>query len=94
MRLKSFFSQIYLALLLIAFLSVLAITWITSRSWQHFYLEELAGDLEARARLVAVQVRDKLAAGEREKLDAYCKDIGKLTDTYAVQYYENDFLQA
>jgi len=79
-RLKSFFSQIYGALLLIALLSVLAITWITSRSWQHFYLEELAGDLEARARLVAVQVGEKLAQGEVGKLDAYCKDLGKLTD--------------
>ena len=81
MRLKSFFSQIYGGLLLIALLSVLAITWITSRSWQHFYLEELAGDLEARARLVAVQVGEKLAQGEVGKLDAYCKDLGKLTDT-------------
>jgi len=80
-RLKSFFSQIYGGLLLIALLSVLAITWITSRSWQHFYLEELAGDLEARARLVAVQVGEKLAQGEVGKLDAYCKDLGKLTDT-------------
>ncbi len=81
MRLKSFFSQIYLTLLLIALLSVLAITWITSRSWRHFYLAELAGDLEARARLVAVQVREKIEHGETEKLDALCKDLGKLTGT-------------
>ncbi len=80
MRLKSFFSQIYLALLLIAFLSVVAITWITSRAWQNFYLEELAGELEARARLVAVQVKEKLAHGETGKLDAFCKELGKLTD--------------
>jgi two-component system, OmpR family, phosphate regulon sensor histidine kinase PhoR len=80
-RFKSFFSQTYLALLLIALLSVLAITWITSRSWRHFYLAELAGDLEARARLVAVQVGERVAQGETEKLDALLKDLGKLTDT-------------
>jgi two-component system, OmpR family, phosphate regulon sensor histidine kinase PhoR len=80
-RLKSYFSQIYTAMLLIALLSVVSITWITSRSWRHFYLDELAGDLEARARLAAVQVGEKLARGETDKLDALCKDLGKLTQT-------------
>jgi len=80
-RPKSFFGQIYLALLLVALLSVVAITWITSRSWRHFYLEELAGDLEARARLAAVQVREKLSQGETSGLDAFCKNLGKLTAT-------------
>jgi two-component system phosphate regulon sensor histidine kinase PhoR len=80
-RPRSFFGQIYLALLLIALLSVVAITWITSRSWRHFYLEELAGDLEARARLVSVQVGEKLAQGETAGLDAFCKNLGRLTDT-------------
>ena len=80
MRLKSFFSQIYLTLLLIALLSVVAITWITCRSWHHFYREELAGDLEARARLVAVQLQQKLVRGDTDTLDAFCKDLGKLTD--------------
>jgi two-component system phosphate regulon sensor histidine kinase PhoR len=81
-RLKSFFSQIYLALLLITLLSAVAITWITCRSWHHFYLEELAGELEARARLAAVQVQEKLARGEVSQVDAYCKDLGKLTGTH------------
>jgi two-component system phosphate regulon sensor histidine kinase PhoR len=80
-RPKSFFGQIYLTLLLIALLSVVAITWITSRSWRHFYLEELAGDLEARARLVSIQAAEKLAQGEIAGLDAFCKNLGKLIDT-------------
>jgi two-component system phosphate regulon sensor histidine kinase PhoR len=80
-RPKSFFGQIYLTLLLIALLSVVAITWITSRSWRHFYLEELAGDLEARARLVSVLVGEKLTQGETAGLDAYCKNLSKLADT-------------
>ena len=77
MRLKTFFSQIYLTFLLIALLSVLAITWITSRSWHHFYLQELAGELEARARLVAVQVREKLAQDQTAQLDAYLQGAGE-----------------
>ncbi len=81
MRFKSFFSQIYAALLLIALLSVLAVTWITSRSWRHFYLNELAGALESQARLVAVQVGDRLAQGDEEKLDVLCKELGKLIGT-------------
>jgi two-component system phosphate regulon sensor histidine kinase PhoR len=80
-RPRSFFGQIYLALLLIALLSVVAITWITSRSWRHFYLEELAGDLEARARLASVLVGEKLNQGETAGLDAYCKNLSRLADT-------------
>ena len=80
MRLRSFFGQIYLALLLITFLSVVAITWINSRSWRNFYLAEMAGELEARARLVAVQAKERIKQGETEKLDAFCKELGKLTD--------------
>ncbi|MFZ2088922.1 MAG: ATP-binding protein [Desulfobaccales bacterium] len=79
-RLRSFFGQIYLALLLITFLSVVAITWINSRSWRNFYLAEMAGELEARARLVAVQAKERIKQGETEKLDAFCKELGKLTD--------------
>ena len=81
MRPRSFFGQIYLALLFIALLSVVAITWITSRSWRHFYMEELAGDLEAQARLASVLVGEKLALGEIGRLDEFCKNLGKLSDT-------------
>ena len=82
MRPRSFFSQICLTLLLIAFLSVVAITWITSRSWQHFYLDELAGDLEARARLTAVLVAEKLEQGRTAELPAFCREWGRLSDTH------------
>ena len=81
MRPRSFFGQIYLTLLFIALLSVVAITWITSRSWRHFYMEELAGDLEAQARLASVLVGEKLALGEIGRLDEFCKNLGKLSDT-------------
>uniref|UniRef100_A0A7V6A662 histidine kinase n=1 Tax=Desulfobacca acetoxidans TaxID=60893 RepID=A0A7V6A662_9BACT len=81
MRPKSFFGQIYLALLIIALLSVVAITWIASRSWRHFYLDELAGDLKAQARLASIMVGEKLAQGEIGGLDEFCKNFGKLSDT-------------
>jgi two-component system phosphate regulon sensor histidine kinase PhoR len=80
-RPRSFFGQIYLTLLLIALLSVVAITWITSRSWRHFYMEELAGDLEAQARLASVLVGEKLAQGEIAGLDDFCKNLSKFADT-------------
>ncbi|MGQ9688710.1 MAG: ATP-binding protein [Desulfobaccales bacterium] len=81
MRFNSFFSQIYLALLLIALLSALALTWVISRSWQQFYLTELAADLESRARLLAVPVGESLARGEPEKLETLCRDVGRDTGT-------------
>lgn len=80
-RPKSFFGQIYLTLLFIGLISVIAMTWITSRSWRTFYLDHLAGDLAAEARLLSVQVRENLAPENIEKLDAFCKSLGKLTDT-------------
>jgi len=82
MRPKSFFSQICLALLLVAFLSVVAITWITSRSWWHVYLGELASDLEARARLSAALVGEKLEQGRASELQAFCREWGRLSDTH------------
>jgi two-component system phosphate regulon sensor histidine kinase PhoR len=82
MRPKSFFSQVCLALLLIASLSVVAITWITSRSWRHFYLGEMAGDLEAQARLTAVLVGEKLEQGKAAELQAFCRELGRLSDTH------------
>jgi len=81
MRPRSLFAQIGLSLLLIAFLSVVAVTWIASRSWRHFYLKELAGDLEARARLASVQVEEKIGPGKDQKLDELCKQLGNLIHT-------------
>jgi two-component system, OmpR family, phosphate regulon sensor histidine kinase PhoR len=82
MRPKSFWGQISLALIFIAVLSVLAITWIASRSWRHFYLNELAGDLKARARLISVPVAEKLEQGRAEEIQALSQELGRLTDTH------------
>ena len=82
MRPKSFLGQISLALLFIAILSVLAITWIASQSWRHVYLEELRDDLAARARLTSVLAREKLAQGRADKLQALTQELGRLTDTH------------
>ncbi len=82
MRAKSFWGQIALALLFIAILSVLAITWIVSQSWRHFYLEELTGDLGARARLAAVLVREKLQQGRAEEIQTLSRELDRLTDTH------------
>ncbi|MFW6122603.1 MAG: ATP-binding protein [Thermodesulfobacteriota bacterium] len=82
MRAKSFWGQIALALLFIAVLSVLAITWIVSQSWRHFYLEELTGDLGARARLASVLVREKLQQGRAEEIQTLSRELDRLTDTH------------
>lgn len=82
MRPKSFLSQISLALLFIAVLSVLAITWIASQSWRHFYLEELAADLETRVRLISIPVRDMLEQGRTDELQALSQELGRLAETH------------
>lgn len=82
MRPKSFLGQICLALIFIAVLSVLAITWIASRPWRHFYLEELARDLEAQARLISVPVAEKLEQGRAEEIQDLSQKLSRLTDIH------------
>jgi len=53
---KRLLRQLYPTYLLITLGCLLAATWYASRSLRHFYLDQTAADLEARAHLVEKQI--------------------------------------
>ena len=69
------------AFLLIALATLITVTWYTARSWQQFYLQQLAEDLETRARLVGAHIQNRPILGEEDFIQELCKNLGKLTAT-------------
>ena len=78
---RRLFWQLYPALLLITLASLGAVTWYASASLKRFHREEMAADLEARARLLEESVRPRLLAGDDGQVDALCKELGLRSST-------------
>ena len=73
--------QLFLSYLLIAFVSLLAVTWYASTSMRHFFLEQVEADLEARARLFENQILERLDPLDPEGIDRLCKNMGRSAAT-------------
>lgn len=73
--------QLYPSYLLITLVALVAITWYASRSLRHFYHEQTAADLKARAQLIEKQVAILLASGDTTRVDLLCKELGHKTAT-------------
>jgi two-component system phosphate regulon sensor histidine kinase PhoR len=73
--------QLYPTYLLITLISLMAVTWYASRSLRHFFLEQTASDLEARAHLVERQILKHLDPLDEKGIDLLCKKIGKPAST-------------
>jgi len=73
--------QVYPALLLITLLALLAVTWISTASLRRFYHEQTAGNLEARARLVADHILAVIDSPNSSAVDSLCKALGETTQT-------------
>jgi two-component system phosphate regulon sensor histidine kinase PhoR len=78
---KRFLWQLFLSYVLIAFVSLLAVTWYASSSMRHFFLQQVETDLEARARLFENQLLERLEPLDAEGIDQLCKDMGRSADT-------------
>jgi two-component system phosphate regulon sensor histidine kinase PhoR len=81
MKPKRLFTQLFVSFLIILFLALLAETWISTRAWRQFHLQQTAVDLEARARLLEVYVRPALERGEAGTLQELCQSLGQQTGT-------------
>jgi two-component system phosphate regulon sensor histidine kinase PhoR len=73
--------QIYPSYLLIALISMVAVTWYASHSLRHFFLEQTAMDLEARARLVEKHILLNFNPPDEKRLDSLCKRLGAHSST-------------
>jgi two-component system phosphate regulon sensor histidine kinase PhoR len=78
---RRLFWQIYPSYLLITLISLVAVTWYASRSTRHFYLEQTALDLEARARLCQEQVPSTTEPVDAGKIDQMVKRMGRAAAT-------------
>ena len=73
--------QLYPSYLLITLISLMAATWYASESLRHFFLEQIAFDLEARAHLFEGQILEYLDPLDKNGIDLLCKKIGKCAAT-------------
>ncbi len=80
-RKKRLLWQLFPSYLLITIVSLVAITWYASRSLRHFFLEQTALDLEARAILLENQILKYLDPIDKTNMDLLCKKIGKSAST-------------
>jgi len=80
-RKRRLFWQLYPSYLLISLISLAAATWYASSAVRHFFLEQTASDLKARAQLFEKQVIPYLDPLDEKALDLASKDAGRHAET-------------
>ena len=78
---KKLIWQIFPPVLLITLLSLLAVSWYASSSMRHFFLDQTAVDLSARAILLEEQVVAYLQPLDAASVDSICKFMGQKSAT-------------
>ena len=73
--------RLFPAFILIGVICLVAGAWYTASSWRTFYLGEMAGDLENRARLVEIYLQDVRPVPDEMQVNEICRKLGKLTST-------------
>ena len=73
--------QLFPSYLLITLISLLAVSWYASGAMRHFFLDQTATDLKARAALLDKQIKVLLSPLRGETIDAICKEAGRLSAT-------------
>jgi two-component system phosphate regulon sensor histidine kinase PhoR len=73
--------QLFPSYLLITLVSLLAVSWYASAAMRHFFLDQTATGLRARAALLEKQVSGLLSPLRSETIDAICKEAGRLSAT-------------
>jgi two-component system phosphate regulon sensor histidine kinase PhoR len=73
--------HLYPAFLAIGIAILLAVTWYAAHSFHIFYYNQVASDLEVRARLVEHQIEGMIKLGGFSEIDNTCKSLGKKAAT-------------
>ena len=73
--------RLFPSYLLITLISLLAASWYASEAMRHFFLDQTATDLKARAALLDRQIKELLSPLRSEAIDAVCKEAGRLSGT-------------
>ena len=81
MRRKRLLWQLYPSYLLVTVLSLLVVTLYASEATRRFFREQTEQILESRARVLGRDMANGLLPTAPAKIDAFCKEVGQLTDT-------------
>src|SRR4030042_4443227 len=81
MRRRKLLWHLFPFFLLVTLVTMVAVSWYSSRSWRLFFLEQTAADLETRARLVESRIGGEAALANGPGIDKVCKELGKITNT-------------
>ena len=73
--------QLFPSYLLIILISLVAVTLYATTSLKHFYLDQVADDLQARAHLLEKQILQLIGPMDADVIDALCKEIGNPSAT-------------
>jgi two-component system phosphate regulon sensor histidine kinase PhoR len=73
--------QLFPSYLLITIISLLAVSWYGSVAMRHFFLDQTAAGLKARAALLQKQILGLLSPLRAETIDALCKEAGRISET-------------
>ncbi len=78
---KTLLWQLYPPFLLVILLSLLILGWYTSIGLKHFYLQQIATDLESRSRLVGEIIAEPLFQKKKDNVQIFCRSLGKELST-------------
>ena len=78
---KKLLWQLYPSYLLIIIISLVVVSWYSFRAIKHFHLDQIASDLEVRARLFENQVLGHLDPLDEGAIDSLCEKSGKRAST-------------
>ena len=81
MRRKRLLWQLYPSYLLVMVLSLLVVTLYASEATRRFFREQTEQILESRARVLGRDMANGLLPAAPAKIDAFCKEVGQITDT-------------
>jgi two-component system phosphate regulon sensor histidine kinase PhoR len=73
--------QLFPSYLLITLIALVAVTLYATSSLKDFYLDQIAADLQSRARLLERQIFQLLGPLDTDVIDALCKETGKPSTT-------------
>lgn len=78
---RRMFWQLFPSFLTVTVLALVLVLALGSSIMREFYLEQVAGDLNARASLLLREIQRPLATGEWNTIDAICKAQGEISGT-------------
>ncbi len=73
--------HLYPAILAIGIAVLLAAGWYTAHTFHVYYYNQIADDLQVRARMVEHQIDSKIESGRLSDVDSVCKSLGADTAT-------------